>query len=166
MRLLPASIIALLYLLPGIGATQDIEDYSSTIEQLKEIPAVAPFFESAYGYGIWPRIARGGLGIGAASGKGQIYKDGKVTGFSRLYDVTIGFQAGGQAYKQVVFFEDERAYREFTSGSFQFDASASAVAVTASAQANASAAIAATKTTQNSGRLLPSGSGTRKRTTR
>jgi lipid-binding SYLF domain-containing protein len=127
----------LLWALSGIAASQEIEDYSQTINEFQIIDAVAPYFDSAYGYVVWRRIARGGLGIGAATGRGQVYRGGEVTGFSRLIDITIGFQAGGQAYKQIIFFEDQRAYDEFASGGFQFDAQASAVAVTASAQATA-----------------------------
>ena len=37
----------------------------------------------------------------------------------------------------MIFFEDERAYNDFTSGEFEFDASASAVAITAGVQAKA-----------------------------
>jgi Las17-binding protein actin regulator len=118
-------------------AADKVEDFSQTIDDFKSVAAVAPYFDSAYGYAVWKRIARGGLGVGAATGKGQVYRNGQVTGFSRLVDITIGFQAGGQAYKQVIFFQDERSYNEFTSGKFEFDAAASAVAVTASAQANA-----------------------------
>jgi lipid-binding SYLF domain-containing protein len=121
----------------GLAAAQDIEDFSATIDEFRRVSAVEPYFESAYGYAVWRRIARGGLGIGAATGRGQIYRNGEVTGFSRLVDISIGLQAGGQAYKQIIFFEDERAYNDFTSGNFQFDAAASAVAVTASAQARA-----------------------------
>jgi len=50
---------------------------------------------------------------------------------------SIGFQLGGQAFSQMIFFQDKRAYDEFTSGSFEFDASASAVAITAGVQAKA-----------------------------
>ena len=77
------------------------------------------------------------IGIGAAHGKGQVYRGGKVTGYSSLTDLSIGLQAGGQAYRQVIFFQDKRSYDEFTSGSFEFDAGAGAVAVTASADASA-----------------------------
>lgn len=117
------------------GWAQDDKSYTDTINRFKSNPGVAPFFESAYGYGIWPTIAKGGLGIGASTGKGKIYRQGKVTGTSRVSDVSFGFQAGGQAYSQVVFFEDERAFTDFTNGNFEFSAQASAVAVTASAQA-------------------------------
>ena len=51
--------------------------------------------------------------------------------------VSVGFQAGGQAFSQMIFFQDKRAYDEFTSGQFAFDAQASAVAITAGVQAQA-----------------------------
>lgn len=137
MAKLPLRFLMLfLFALPGTGSAQDVEDFSETIESFRSIPTVAPFFQSAYGYAVWQRIARGGLGIGAATGRGQVYVDGRVTGFSRLVDVSIGLQAGGQAYRQVIFFENQAAYEQFVEGGFEFDAQASAVAVTASAQAS------------------------------
>jgi lipid-binding SYLF domain-containing protein len=51
--------------------------------------------------------------------------------------VSVGWQWGGQAFSQIIFFEDKRAYDDFTSGNFEFDATASAVAITAGAQAKA-----------------------------
>ena len=54
--------------------------------------------------------------------------------------LTIGFQIGGQAYSMIIFFEDARAFREFTSGNFEFGAQATAVAITAGASASASTA--------------------------
>ena len=72
-----------------------------------------------------------------AYGKGQVYRGGKVTGTAKLFKATIGFQLGGQAFSEIVFLEDKRAYDEFTSGNFEFDAAASAVAITAGVQAKA-----------------------------
>ena len=115
---------------------QSVKDLSKAIDTFQAVPLVQPFFDSAYGYVVWDRIARGGFGIGGATGRGQVYVDGEVKGFSRLIDVSIGFQFGGQVYRQIVFFEDQSAYDDFTDGNFEFDAQASAVAVTASAQAS------------------------------
>jgi lipid-binding SYLF domain-containing protein len=141
MRKIPGAGVALLMWSISAGVlAQDADDFAKTIDEFRALPAVAPFFETAYGYAVWPRIIRGGLGIGGAGGRGQVYRGGQPTGTSRLIDVKIGLQAGGQAYKQIIFFEDQRAYDEFTSGKFQFDANASAVAVTAGAQANAGTA--------------------------
>jgi lipid-binding SYLF domain-containing protein len=119
-------------------ADREVEDYSATINMFKENPTVAGFFGSAYGYAVFPTIGKGGLGIGASHGDGQVYRDGAVTGFTSYSDVSIGLQAGGQAYSQVVFFENQAAYDNFTSGNFEFDAGASAVAITASAEAGTS----------------------------
>jgi lipid-binding SYLF domain-containing protein len=116
-------------------ADREVEDYSETISMFKENATVAGFFGSAYGYAVFPTIGKGGLGIGAAHGDGQVYRGGAVTGFTSYSDISIGFQAGGQAYSQVVFFENQASYDDFTSGNFEFDAGASAVAITASAEA-------------------------------
>jgi len=116
--------------------SQDVQDFSQTINEFRAIPQVAPYFDSAYGYAVWRTIGRGGIGIGGATGRGQVYVGGNVMGFSRLIDISIGFQLGGQAYRQIIFFQNEAAYNQFTQGNFEFDAQASAVAVTASAQAS------------------------------
>jgi lipid-binding SYLF domain-containing protein len=113
------------------------DSYSNTIDVFKKSPAVQPFFQSAYGYAVFPTIGKGGVGIGGAYGKGRVYKQGKVTGTASLIKVSVGWQWGGQAFSEIIFFEDKRAYEEFTGGNFEFDASASAVAVTAGVQAKA-----------------------------
>jgi lipid-binding SYLF domain-containing protein len=113
------------------------DSYSDTIEVFKKSPKVQPFFQKNYGYAVFPTIGKGGLGIGGAFGSGQVYQGGKVTGTSSLVKLSIGFQAGGQAFSEMIFFEDKRAYDEFTSGDFAFDAQVSAVAITAGAQARA-----------------------------
>jgi len=121
----------------GAASAARVKDYSDTIKLFRQNDVIKPYFASAYAYAVWPSIAKGGLGIGAATGLGQVYLDGKVTGFSRIINISFGFQAGGQVYSQVIFFKNKAAYDRFTSGRFQFDAQASAVAVTASAQASA-----------------------------
>lgn len=124
----------------GLAATahaQRVRDVSETVELFRNIPQVASYFESAYGYAVWPRIGRGGFGIGASRGRGQVYVGGQMTGFSTLTEISIGLQAGGQTYRQIIFFEDAEAYQSFTADTYEFDASAQAVAVTASAEAGA-----------------------------
>lgn len=127
-------------LLAGLSLSaeaQRVRDVSETIELFQSIPQVAPYFQSAYGYAVWPRIGRGGLGIGASRGRGQVYVGGQLTGFSTHTEVSVGLQAGGQTYRQIIFFQNREAYEEFTRDSFEFDAQAQAVAVTASAEAGA-----------------------------
>ena len=122
-----------------LGAFQPAlaDSYANTIDVFKQSPQAQPFFKNAYGYAVFPAVGKGGFVVGAAYGKGQVYRGGVVTGTASLIKGTIGFQAGGQAFSQIIFFQDKRAYDEFTGGSFEFDASASAVAITAGVQAQA-----------------------------
>ena len=111
------------------------DSYTDTIAIYKKSPAVQPFFKSAYGYAVFPTIGKGGFVVGGSYGKGQVYQGGKVTGETSLIKASFGFQAGGQAFSEMIFFEDKRAYDEFTGGNFEFDGTASAVAITAGVEA-------------------------------
>ena len=133
-----AAALACLMFANVASAAREVTDYSETQAEFSKNPTVAPFFGSAYGYALFPTIGQGGLGIGGSHGKGQVYQAGKVTGFTSLTDISIGLQAGGQAYSQVVFFENKEAYDSFTSGNFEFGASASAIAIQATAGAETS----------------------------
>ena len=129
--------LAMVVLISNLPNLAHADKFANTIEVFKKSPAVQPFFKNAYGYAVFPTVGKGGFGIGGAYGKGQVYRGGKVTGTAKLFKATIGFQLGGQAFKEIIFFEDKRAYDDFTSGEFEFDAAASAVAITAGAQAKA-----------------------------
>ena len=100
----------------------------------------ARFFDNSYGYAIFPNIGKGGIGVGGAYGKGCVYAQGKQVGKATMTQVSVGFQLGGEAYTQIIFFQDKRAFQEFTSGNFEFSANAQAVAITAGASASASTA--------------------------
>jgi lipid-binding SYLF domain-containing protein len=132
-------IIALLVSVAGPAwAKREVKDYSETINKFKQSSDLRPLFDSAYAYAIFPTIGKGGLGVGASRGKGQVYRNGKVIAFTAVTELSIGFQAGGQAYSQVIFFKDERALQDFSSGNFEFDAEAQAIAIQAEAGARAS----------------------------
>jgi len=108
--------------------------------EFENVEQMATYFEGSYGVAIFPTIGKGGLGIGGAYGTGWVFREGKYTGMVKMTQVTIGFQAGGQAFSQIIFFENEASYLDFTSGEFEFGAQASAVALTAGANASASTA--------------------------
>jgi len=133
-----ASVMALIIV--SFTSMADADTYADLIGLFKKSPAVTPFFESAYGYAVFPTIGKGGIVVGGAYGKGKVYKAGEFTGTSSLIKLSVGFQLGGQAFSEIVFFKDKRAYDEFTSGTFEFDATASAVAITAGAEMQASTA--------------------------
>jgi lipid-binding SYLF domain-containing protein len=130
-----ALCLSVLLLLPATQAWAD--KYEETIEIFRDAVESRELFENAYGYAVFPTIGKGGIGVGGAYGEGRLYEQGRHVGDAKMTQLTIGFQLGGQAYSQMIFFEDERALREFTSGNFEFGAQASAVAITAGAQAGA-----------------------------
>ena len=114
------------------------DEYQDTINVFKKAGESGTFFNKAYGYAVFPTIGKGGVGIGGAYGKGRVYEKGKYVGNTSMAQVTVGFQLGGEAYSEIIFFEDQRAFKEFTKGNFEFGADAQAVAITASASAKAS----------------------------
>jgi lipid-binding SYLF domain-containing protein len=113
------------------------DDYSDSLSSFKGAGESGAFFDKSYGYAIFPTIGKAGIGIGGAHGKGQVYARGAHIGNSKMTQVTVGFQLGGQAFSQIIFFEDERALGEFISGNFEFSAQATAVAITAGVSAGA-----------------------------
>ena len=135
-RQIPSVITVMVLAIFFIGVAY-ADDFTETMETFKKSKVVGPFFDNTYGYAVFPTVGKGGLGIGGAYGKGQVYQGGNVTGETKLMKATIGLQAGGQAFSEIIFFEDKRAYDDYTSGEFEFDASASAVAITVGAQAKA-----------------------------
>ncbi|MFO1313063.1 MAG: YSC84-related protein [Burkholderiales bacterium] len=116
------------------------DEYTDTINVFKQAGASGTFFNKAYGYAVFPTIGKGGVGVGGAYGKGRVYQKGKYVGDTSMTQLTVGFQLGGEGFSQIVFFEDERAFKEFTNGNFEFGADASAVAITAAAGAKANTA--------------------------
>jgi lipid-binding SYLF domain-containing protein len=107
--------------------------YTDTITLFKNAGESASFFDNCYGYAVFPTIGKGGLVVGGAHGSGRVYQHGNYVGDTSMTQLSVGFQAGGQAYSQIIFFEDKRAFEEFTKGDFEFGADASAVAITAAA---------------------------------
>ena len=104
---------------------------------LKQEEDLKGIFDRAAGYALFPTVAKGGLGVGAARGAGQVFDKDKLVGEATMTQVTVGFQAGGQAYSELIFFEDKTSLDNFIKGNFEFSAQVSAVAATAGASKNA-----------------------------
>jgi lipid-binding SYLF domain-containing protein len=113
------------------------DDYSDTIEVFRKAGESGQFFKSCYGYAVFPTIGKAGIGIGGAHGSGRVYVGGKYVGDTSMTQITVGLQLGGQAFSQIIFFEDKRAFNDFIGDNFEFGAQATAVAITAGASAQA-----------------------------
>lgn len=93
-------------------------------------------FDNSYGYVIFPNVGKGAIGIGGAAGNGAVFERGVLIGMASMTQASIGFQWGGQAYREVIFFETEADLNRFKENKFEFSGQASAVAVTKGAAAN------------------------------
>jgi lipid-binding SYLF domain-containing protein len=111
--------------------------YADTISLFKNAGESAVFFRNSYAYAVFPNIGEAGFVVGGAFGKGHVYVNGQLAGDTTMKQLSVGFQAGGQDYSQIIFFQDKRALDQFESGSFEFSAGAKAVAITAAANASA-----------------------------
>ena len=97
---------------------------------------IQSLFESSYGYVIFPNVGKGAIGIGGAAGNGVVFDKGNAIGTAKMKQVSVGFQFGGQAYREVIFFENQSDVDRFKLDKFEFAAQASAVAVTKGASTN------------------------------
>jgi lipid-binding SYLF domain-containing protein len=136
MRFLKITLTGLLIVAATAGISPALaENYTSTIELYRRSPEAQKYFAEAYGYAVFPTIAKGGVGIGGAFGEGKVYREGKITGDVSMIKLSAGLQLGVQAFSEIIFFKDKDAYERFTAGAFEFDATASAVIITVGGQA-------------------------------
>jgi len=127
-------------LLLGAGAAHaagHAAAYQRTLDAFKNASQSADFFKNSYGYAVFPTVGQGSFIVGAAHGDGRVYVHGVRVGTTAVTQLSVGFQAGGQAYSEIIFFKDQQALDAFESGNFQFGAGVSAVVITAGASASA-----------------------------
>lgn len=98
-------------------------------EMIAASPGLKTYLNKSYGYAMFPKVTKAGLGIGGAGGKGVVYQGNKITGQANLSQGSVGLQAGGQQYSEVIFFENKAAYDNFINNKLKFDAQATAVAL-------------------------------------
>ena len=126
--------IALIFLFVSQSAMAD--KYAGTIAAFQKATESQGFFDHAYGYAVFPTIGKGGVVfVGGAHGKGKVYRGTAMTGSTSVTQLSVGFQLGGEAFSQIIFFEDVHAYERFTAGNFEFSAQAQVVAIVIGAQA-------------------------------
>jgi len=118
-------------------AAPDAEDYQATIALFKNAGDSASFFRRSYAWAVFPTVGEGAFVVGGAGGKGGVFVGHRQVGETTMGQVSIGFQLGGKAFSEIIFFKDKSALDDFKSGSFEFGADASVTAVTANAGASA-----------------------------
>ena len=131
------TVLLLMIVSTSFTVAAEEEKYTSTMKVFRDSKAVQRFFNDCYGYAIFPVIGKAGWVVGGSYGKGWVFRDDKITGRTSVIEGSIGFQFGGKAFSEIIFFQDKRAYDEFTGGGFEFDATIQATAITAGAEVQA-----------------------------
>jgi len=122
---------------PDTGNKLSLSVAQALIKARDKDPAMAHWFDTAYAYAVFPKVGKGGIGIGGAHGKGLVIRGDRTVGKTSLSQITIGFQLGGQVYAEYIMFKDKTAFDHFTRGNFEMGAQVSAVALTLGASADA-----------------------------
>ena len=117
-------------------AAPDAEDYADTVALFQHAGQSSAYFQNSYAYAIFPTVGEGAFVVGGAGGKGGVFMGSHRVGNATVAQVSVGFQAGGKAYSEIIFFQDKRALSEFESGHFEFGADITVVAITAGAGAS------------------------------
>jgi lipid-binding SYLF domain-containing protein len=130
--------------IPGISKAQDqsqeriINDSKEAKATFKQAdPSMENLFKHSAGYVIFPNVGKGGIGVGGAAGKGTVFQRGVPVGTAEMIQATVGAQAGGQAYREIIFFENQDALDRFVHDRIEFSGQVSAIAVKSGASANA-----------------------------
>lgn len=100
-------------------------------------PQLETFAKKGEGFAFFPEIKKGGLIVGAAGGRGVVYEKGQHIGYADLAQASVGFQAGGQTYSELIVLEDQAAMNRFKQNEMNFGANASAVLAENGAAADA-----------------------------
>lgn len=86
----------------------------ATLEQLFEKePAARDLAAKAAALLVFPRIIKGGIGIGGEVGEGVLRSNGQSIAYYRITSLSVGFQFGGQAKSEVIMFMTQDALRRF-----------------------------------------------------
>ncbi|GMQ90809.1 MAG: hypothetical protein BMS9Abin11_0113 [Gammaproteobacteria bacterium] len=129
--ILACSIVTLLFPANVVARTADaVRKEHITIQRfLREDPSLKSYFKKSYGYAVFPSIGKGGLIIGAAYGRGKVFRKGRWIGYASVKQGSVGLQIGGMAYSEIVFFRNKAAFDTFRQGRLKFAKNVSATAV-------------------------------------
>ncbi|MGN6351980.1 MAG: hypothetical protein ACTHLB_01245 [Parafilimonas sp.] len=154
-------LASVVYFLPHSVSAQDkaaekliAESDKAKSAFIQTDPSMATLFESSYGYVIFPKIGKGGLIVGGSGGVGILYEKGKAAGMVKTGQITVGAQIGGQAYREVIFFENQDALDRMKASKTEFSSQISAVAVKSGVSKNAKYTDGVTVFTQDLGGLM------------
>ncbi|HEY9186243.1 MAG TPA: lipid-binding SYLF domain-containing protein [Salegentibacter sp.] len=127
-------LFALIFVSTTIAQTEDQERLIDDAERAKtafitDNPEVEELFDLSVGYAIFPNVGKGAYILGGAAGNGVVYQDGNLIGFAELRQLDIGFQLGGQAFRQAILFQTQSELDKFKEGNYKLSGNASVVII-------------------------------------
>lgn len=143
-RLLITGLISVLVIVGGCATVpKTAESRAVQSYEVKEAislfktrdPSIDRFFEKSYGYAVLPKVLKGGLWIGGAHGKGEVFEQNRMVGYCSMSQATLGFSFGGEYFREIIFFRDKEDLDRFKSGNFTFSAQITGVALSTGAAA-------------------------------
>ena len=136
--LLSLAVVPAAFPASAAGKKADIEKMAQdTLQRLYAAqPAAKKAVQGAAGYAVFSAFGTKIFVAGGGSGSGlAVYNASKQKVYMKMGTAGLGLGLGGQKYKIVFFFEDEKAFRSFVDKGWQADASAQAAAAKAGANA-------------------------------
>ena len=110
---------------------KDAQEVTAAIAKFKTDADLAKWFDTAYGYAVFPSITKAAVVIGGAAGNGRVFEKGAYIGDVHLTQASIGAALGGESFSEVIFFETKAALDNFKANKFEMAAGMSAVAASA-----------------------------------
>ncbi len=139
-----ATMVAWITVLPASARDWDADrsrhelmEAEETVAIFRAQPELRPYFREAYGYAVFPTVGKAALFLGGAYGTGKVYEQGSLIGNARISKASLGFQIGGEAYSEIIFFRSSRVLEKFKRGELTLHAEASATAPTVGANVEA-----------------------------
>ena len=73
------------------GHTDDLEQNTAEAIALfkKTDSELGRLFGSAYGYAVYPKVGKGGFGVGGAHGKGLVFRGGRAAGRTSMLFINL-----------------------------------------------------------------------------
>jgi len=74
-------------------------------------PGAKALADQAKGILVFPSIIKGGLIVAGQYGDGELQKNGRIAGYYRSIEASVGLQAGAQSFGYVLFFMDDASLK-------------------------------------------------------
>ena len=136
MKVLKVIAAAALMVAPGLvfvsASVQDKseQEVAAAVANFKTDADIAKWFDTAYGYAVFPSITKAAVVVGGAGGKGRVFEKGAYIGDVSVTQASIGAAIGGESFAEVIFFETKAALDRFRDNKYEMTAGMSAVAAT------------------------------------